>query len=128
MRGKAQGRASDAGADALVVSNHGGRQLDGDLPTIAALPTVMEKVGGRLEVLLDGGICRGQSVVKAMALGAEGCLVGRAFLYGLASAGERGVALAIEILKAEIDATIAHIGINDVRELARRRAEFLITA
>lgn len=120
-------RIADAGADAVVVSNHGGRQLDGDMPTITALPAVVEKVGGRLDVLLDSGIRRGQSVVKAMALGAKSCLVGRAFLYGLASAGETGVARAIDILKQEIDTTIAHIGIADLRELARRRAEFLVS-
>jgi L-lactate dehydrogenase (cytochrome) len=121
-------RVADAGADALVVSNHGGRQLDGDVPTIAALPAVVETVGGRMEVLLDSGIRRGQSVVKALALGAKACLVGRAFLYGLATAGEKGVAQAIDILRQEIDTTIAHIGIADVRELAQRRAEFLIGA
>jgi L-lactate dehydrogenase (cytochrome) len=109
-----------------VVSNHGGRQLDGDTPTIAALPAVMEKVGGRIEVFLDSGVRRGQSVVKALALGAKACLIGRAFLYGLATAGERGVAQAIEILRQEIDTTIAHIGVADVRELEKRRAEFLI--
>jgi L-lactate dehydrogenase (cytochrome) len=115
-----------AGADAIVVSNHGGRQLDGDIATIEALPAVVEKVGGRLDVLFDSGIRRGQSVVKALALGAKASLIGRAFLYGLASAGEKGVAQAIEILKQEIDTTIAHIGINDVRELAKRREEFLV--
>jgi L-lactate dehydrogenase (cytochrome) len=119
-------RVADAGADALVVSNHGGRQLDGDIPTIAALPAVIEKVGGRLEVLFDSGIRRGQSVVKALALGAKACLIGRAFLYGLATAGENGVAQAVDILKAEIDTTIAHIGIDDVRALEKRRSEFLI--
>ena len=119
-------RIADAGADAIVVSNHGGRQLDGDIPAIAALPAVVEKVGGRLDVLFDSGIRRGQSVVKAMALGAKSCLIGRAFLYGLASDGQKGVAQAIEILKAEIDTTIAHIGIADVRGLAQRREEFLL--
>jgi L-lactate dehydrogenase (cytochrome) len=119
-------RIADAGADAIVVSNHGGRQLDGDIAAIEALPAIAEKVGGRLDVLLDGGIRRGQSVVKALALGAKGCLIGRAFLYGLASAGEKGVALAIDILKQEIDTTIAHVGINDVRDLAERREEFLM--
>jgi L-lactate dehydrogenase (cytochrome) len=119
-------RIADAGADAIIVSNHGGRQLDSEIATMEALPAVVEKVGHRLDVLLDGGIRRGQNVVKALALGAKACLIGRAFLYGLASAGDKGVALAIDILKAEIDTTIAHIGINDVRELAPRRQEFLI--
>jgi L-lactate dehydrogenase (cytochrome) len=121
-------RIADAGADALVVSNHGGRQLDGDIATIEALPAVVDKVGGRLDVLFDSGIRRGQSIVKALALGAKACLVGRAFLYGLASAGEKGVAQAIDILKQEIDTTIAHIGIADVRELAKRRGEYLLKA
>ncbi len=121
-------RIADAGADAIVVSNHGGRQLDSDIATIEALPAVVERVGARVDVLFDSGIRRGQSVVKALALGAKGCLIGRAFLYGLASAGENGVAQAIEILKAEIDTTIAHVGVNDVRELARRREEFLFQA
>jgi L-lactate dehydrogenase (cytochrome) len=121
-------RIADAGADAIVVSNHGGRQLDGDIPALEALPAIVERVGGRLDVLFDSGIRRGQSVVKAMALGAKACLVGRAFLYGLASAGEKGVAQAIDILKQEIDTTIAHVGVNDVRALAQRRDEFLVNA
>ena len=121
-------RIADAGADAIVVSNHGGRQLDSDIATIEALPAVVERVGARVDVLFDSGIRRGQSVVKALALGAKGCLIGRAFLYGLASAGEKGVAQAIEILKAEMDTTIAHVGANDVRELAKRREEFLFQA
>jgi isopentenyl diphosphate isomerase/L-lactate dehydrogenase-like FMN-dependent dehydrogenase len=79
-------------------------------------------------VLHDSGIRRGQNVVKALALGAKACLIGRAFLYGLASGGDKGVALAIDILKAEIDTTIAHIGIADVRELAKRREEYLVAA
>ncbi|MBL8662564.1 MAG: alpha-hydroxy-acid oxidizing protein [Candidatus Odyssella sp.] len=121
-------RIVDAGADAVVVSNHGGRQLDGDVPTLDALPAIVERVGTRVDVLFDSGIRRGQSVVKALALGAKGCLVGRAFLYGLASAGETGVAQAIAILKDEIDTTIAHIGVADVLDLARRRDEFLLGA
>ena len=125
-------RAADAGADAIVVSNHGGRQLDGDVPTIAALPAVVEAVGARhgdkVEVLFDSGIRRGMDAVKALALGAKGCLVGRAFLYGLASGGEAGVAKAIAILREEIDNTLAHIGITDLRQLAARRAEFLVSA
>jgi L-lactate dehydrogenase (cytochrome) len=119
-------RIADAGADAIVVSNHGGRQLDGDIPALEALPAVVERVGARLDVLFDSGIRRGQSVVTALALGAKSCLIGRAFLYGLASAGEKGVAQAIDILKAEIDTTIAHVGVADVRELAKRGEEFLL--
>jgi L-lactate dehydrogenase (cytochrome) len=121
-------RIADAGADAVVVSNHGGRQLDSDIATLDALPAVVERVGARVDVLFDSGIRRGQSVVKALALGAKSCLIGRAFLYGLASAGEKGVTQAIDILKAEIDTTIAHIGVSDVRELAPRREEFLYSS
>lgn len=119
-------RAAAAGADALVVSNHGGRQLDSEMATIEALPAVVDRVGDTAEVIFDGGLRRGQNVVKALALGARSCIVGRAFLYGLATAGTPGVARAIDILKDEIDSTISHIGITDVRELARRRDEFLL--
>jgi L-lactate dehydrogenase (cytochrome) len=125
-------RAADAGADGIVVSNHGGRQLDGDIPTIAALPAVVEAVrarhGDRVEVLLDSGIRRGHDVVKALALGAKACLIGRAFLYGLAAAGGAGVAKALAILTEEIDSTLAHIGVTEVRELEKRREEFLVKA
>jgi L-lactate dehydrogenase (cytochrome) len=121
-------RAADCGADGIVVSNHGGRQLDGDVATIAALPGVVEAVGDRVEVLFDSGIRRGQDAVKALALGAKACLIGRAYTYGLGALGEAGVARAIEILKDEIDTTIAHLGVSDVRELAARRREFLVAA
>ena len=90
-----RGSAADAGADAIVVSNHGGRQLDGATSTIAALPRVVDAVGGRCEVLLDGGISSGQDVLKALALGARACLIGKAFLYGLAARGGEGVSLAL---------------------------------
>ena len=83
--------AADLGADAIVVSNHGGRQLDGAPATVAVLPRIAEAVGERIEVLFDGGIRSGQDVLKALALGARGCLIGRAYLYGLAAMGEAGV-------------------------------------
>ncbi|MCW5771321.1 MAG: alpha-hydroxy-acid oxidizing protein [Rhodospirillaceae bacterium] len=118
-------RVAAAGADAIVVSNHGGRQLDSDTATLDALPAVVERVGDQAEVLFDGGLRRGQSVVKALALGAKGCIIGRSFLYGLAAAGTPGVSRALDILKEEIDSTIGHIGVTDVRELAARREEFL---
>jgi L-lactate dehydrogenase (cytochrome) len=118
-------RAAAAGADGLVVSNHGGRQLDTGISSIAALPGVVEAVGERLEVLMDSGIRRGSDVVKALALGAKACLIGRAFLYGLGARGEAGVAQALEILKAEIAVVLAHIGVADVRALHARRHEFL---
>lgn len=122
-------RAAGMGADAIVVSNHGGRQLDGDTATIAALPGVVAAVAARhgdtVDVLFDSGIRRGMDAVKAVALGAKGCLIGRAFLYGLATAGEAGVTQALAILREEIDNTLAHIGVMNVRDLAKRREEFL---
>jgi len=109
--------ALDAGADAIVVSNHGGRQLDGAPSTIAALPPVVEAIGGRCEVLFDGGIMGGQDVLKALAFGARGCLIGKAFLYGLAAAGEAGVTLALSILRRELEVTMALTGAADVQKV-----------
>lgn len=108
-------RVVDLGADALVVSNHGGRQLDGASSTIAALPAVVEAVRGRCEVLLDSGIRSGQDMLKALALGASATLVGRAWLYGLGALGQPGVALALDILRRELSVTMALTGCNDVR-------------
>ncbi len=107
-------RAVEAGADAVVVSNHGGRQLDGVAPTLRALPEVVAAVGGRAEVLLDGGIRRGSDVVKALCLGARAVLVGRAYAYGLGAAGGAGVARAIEILRDDIVRTLRLLGCHDV--------------
>jgi len=112
-------RAADAGADGLVVSNHGGRQLDGAVSTIAALPGVVDAVGERLEVLIDGGIRRGGDVIKALALGARACLIARPFLYGLAAGGEAGVVRALEILHDEIDGMQALLGCPDLAQLDR---------
>lgn len=111
--------AVEHGVDAVIVSNHGGRQLDGAPSAISALPGIVEAVDGRAEVLMDGGIRRGSDVVKAMALGARGCLIGRAGLYGLASNGEGGVTRAIEILKNEIDVTLALLGQPDITKIDR---------
>ena len=111
--------ACDAGVDALVVSNHGGRQLDGATSTIAALPPVVEAARGRCEVLLDGGITCGQDVLKALALGARACLIGKSFLYGLAAQGERGVALTLEILRNELEISMALCGVTDARAITR---------
>jgi L-lactate dehydrogenase (cytochrome) len=118
--------AVEHGADALVVSNHGGRQLDGARSTIAALPEVVDAVAGRCAVLFDGGIRSGQDVLKALALGANGCLMGKAFLYALAARGEAGVALALDIIRKELAVSLALTGANDVRNvcadiLVRRR-------
>src|SRR6185295_311 len=112
-------RAVDAGASAVVVSNHGGRQLDGVAATLRVLPEVVAAVGGRIEVLLDGGIRRGSDVVKALCLGARAVLVGRAYAYGLGAGGEAGVARAIEILRSDIVRTMKLLGCDSVRELDR---------
>lgn len=110
-------RAADRGADGIVVSNHGGRQLDGVAATVRVLPEVVSAVGDRMEVLLDGGIRRGSDVVKALSLGAKAVLVGRAYAYGLGAAGGLGVARAIDILRADIVRTLKLLGCASVREL-----------
>jgi len=102
--------AADAGADAIVVSNHGGRQLDGAPSSIAALPAIVEAVGERVEVWMDGGIRSGQDVLKAWALGARGTMIGRAMVYGLGAMGEAGVTKALQILHKELDITMAFCG------------------
>ena len=107
-------RAVDEGADAIVVSNHGGRQLDGVRPTLHVLPEVLEAVSGRVEVLLDGGIRRGSDIVKALCLGARAVLVGRAYAYGLGAAGGPGVARAIEILRTDIIRTMKLLGCGSI--------------
>lgn len=112
-------RAVDAGATAVVVSNHGGRQLDGVAPTLHVLPEVLAAVGDSTEVLLDGGVRRGADVAKAVALGARAVLIGRAYAYGLAAGGRAGVALAIDILKTELERTLRLLGCGSVRELSR---------
>ena len=109
-----------SGADALIVSNHGGRQLDGAPSSIAALPAIVDAVGRDIEVWLDSGIRSGQDVFKAIALGARGTLIGRAFLYGLGAMGEAGVTRALEIIHRELDLTMAFCGLNDLAEVDRR--------
>ena len=111
--------AADAGADALVVSNHGGRQLDGAPSSIAALPGIVDAVGSRMEVWMDGGIRSGQDVFKALALGARGTLIGRAFLYGLGALGEAGVTRCLELIRNELDLTMAFCGLDDVARIDR---------
>ena len=110
-------RAVDLGADALVVSNHGGRQLDGVAPTLRILPEVVASVGDRIEVLLDGGIRRGSDIVKALCLGARAVMAGRAYAYGLGAAGGAGVARAIEILRADLIRTLKLLGCASTAEL-----------
>jgi L-lactate dehydrogenase (cytochrome) len=112
-------QAADLGVNAIVVSNHGGRQLDGAPSTIAALPRIVEAVGERIEVLFDGGIRSGQDVLKALALGARGCLIGRAYLYGLAAMGEAGVAKALSLIADELRISMALTGVRDVGEVSR---------
>lgn len=109
--------AVDHGVDAIIVSNHGGRQLDGAISAIDALPGVVAAVNGKAEVILDGGVRRGSDVVKALCLGARACMIGRAWLYGLASGGEAGVARALEILIKEIDITMTLLGRTTLEEL-----------
>jgi L-lactate dehydrogenase (cytochrome) len=109
--------AAQSGADAIIVSNHGGRQLDGAISSISALPTIARAVGSRVEVLMDGGIRSGQDVIKALALGAKGVFIGRAFIYGLGAMGQAGVATALEIIRKELDTTMALCGLRDVRQV-----------
>ena len=106
--------AAQSGADALVVSNHGGRQLDGAPSSIEALPEIVAEVGSKIEVHMDGGIRSGQDVLKAVALGAKGTYIGRAFLYGLGAMGEAGVTKALEIIHKELDITMAFCGHTDI--------------
>lgn len=112
--------AVSTGADAIIVSNHGGRQLDGAPSTISMLPRIVDAVGGHMEVHLDGGIRSGQDVLKALCYGAKGTHIGRPFLYGLGAGGKAGVTKALEIIRKELDTTMALCGERDVRNLSRR--------
>jgi L-lactate dehydrogenase (cytochrome) len=108
--------AASSGVDAIVVSNHGGRQLDGAVSSIRALPEIVNVVSNKIEVWVDGGIRSGQDVLKALALGAHATMIGRAFLYGLGAMGEAGVTRALEIIRAELDVTMALCGLKDVKD------------
>ena len=112
-------RARDSGADALIVSNHGGRQLDGAPASISALPAIADAVGPGIEVWMDGGIRSGQDVLKAVALGAKGTMIGRAFVYGLGAMGQAGVAKALELIARELDLTMAFCGRTDLATVGR---------
>ena len=112
-------RAMELGLDGLIVSNHGGRQLDAVPASLEALPAVLDVVGGRIPVLLDGGVRRGTDVIKALALGARACLIGRPQLWGLATAGERGVAWVLELLRTEVDRAMALGGWESLAKLDR---------
>lgn len=112
-------RGLEVGVDGVVVSNHGGRSLDSSMATMAALPDIVDAVGGKMCVLLDSGVRRGSDIVRALALGADGVMAGRAPLYGLAAGGEAGVARSIEILRAEITTTMAMLGVSCVQDIDR---------
>jgi len=116
-------KAADSGADAIIVSNHGGRQLDGARSSIAALAEIVDLVGDRVEVHMDGGIRSGQDVLKALSLGAKGVYMGRPFLYGLGADGQAGVAKAIDIVRNELDITMALCGENKVTDLGRHNID-----
>jgi L-lactate dehydrogenase (cytochrome) len=112
-------RGVDEGVDAIVVSNHGGRQLDGVAASLRVLPEVRDAVGDRIEVLMDGGIRRGSDIVKALCLGARAVLAGRAYIYGLAAAGEEGVSRALEILQSDMVRTMKLLGVPSLADLDR---------
>jgi L-lactate dehydrogenase (cytochrome) len=112
-------RAMDAGAAGVVVSNHGGRQLDGVSATLRALPEVVKAVNGRGDVLMDGGVRRGSDIVKAICMGARAVLVGRAYAYGLAAAGKAGVSRGMAILRADFERTMKLLGCASVTDLDR---------
>ena len=117
-------RAVDEGAAAIVVSNHGGRQLDSVSPTIRALPKVLAAVGGQVQVLMDGGVRRGSDIVKALAIGARAVLIGRAYAYGLAAAGQARVQRALELLREDVERTLRLLGCSSVKELDRSYVEY----
>jgi L-lactate dehydrogenase (cytochrome) len=112
--------AAKSGAQALVVSNHGGRQLDGAPSSIEVLPDIVDVVGSQIEVMFDGGIRSGQDVMRALALGAKSCMIGRAYAYGLGAAGEAGVAKAIETIAKELNTTMGLCGVNTIAEIDER--------
>ena len=109
--------AVEHGADAIVVSNHGGRQLDGAPSSISALPKIADAVGNKVEVMFDGGVRSGQDVMRALALGAKACMIGRAYIYGLGARGEEGVGEAIGCIRRELETTMALTGVNKIGEI-----------
>jgi L-lactate dehydrogenase (cytochrome) len=112
-------KAAEVGADAIIVSNHGGRQLDGALSSIRALPAILDAVGDKVEVHLDSGIRSGQDVLKAVAMGAKGCMIGRAWVYGLGAMGEAGVTKALDVIRSELDVSMALCGKRDIKDVDR---------
>ena len=111
--------AVNVGADAIVVSNHGGRQLDGSPSAISAVPHIVDAVGNQTEVWMDSGIRSGQDILRAVALGAQSTMIGRAFLYALGAAGEAGVTRVLEMLENELSITMGFCGRNDIKEIDR---------
>jgi len=111
--------ALQVGADALIVSNHGGRQLDGAISSVEALPSILEAVGDKIEVHLDGGIRSGQDILKAIAMGAKGTYIGRPYIYGLGAYGEKGVKLALELMQNELDISMALCGYKNIKDVDR---------
>jgi L-lactate dehydrogenase (cytochrome) len=111
--------AAKSGASAIVVSNHGGRQLDGASSSISMLPKIADAVGSDIEIMFDGGIRSGQDIMRALGLGAKSCLIGRAYNYGLGAGGQDGVTKAIDILRKELDTTMALCGVRSVRDIGR---------
>ena len=111
--------ALQVGADAMIVSNHGGRQLDGAISSIEALPSILEAVGDKIEVHLDGGVRSGQEILKAVAMGAQGTYVGRPYIYGLGAYGEKGVTLALELMQNELDISMALCGYKNIKDVNR---------
>ena len=118
--------AADFGADAIVVSNHGGRQLDGALSSIRMLPSVLRAVDGKTEVLIDGGIRSGQDVFKALALGAHGVMIGRPYIYGLGAIGQAGVTTALEVIRKELDVTMALTGVQRAADISRSNRQHVL--
>ena len=109
--------ALQVGADAMIVSNHGGRQLDGAISSIEALPSILEAVGDKIEVHLDGGVRSGQEILKAVAMGAQGTYIGRPYIYGLGAYGEKGVTLALELIQNELDISMALCGYKNIKDV-----------
>jgi L-lactate dehydrogenase (cytochrome) len=112
--------AVKTGAEAIVVSNHGGRQLDGAPSSISVLPEIVQDVGSQTEIMFDGGIRTGQDVMRALALGAKSCMIGRAYIYGLGAGGQAGVELALDLIGKELSTTMGLTGINRIDEIDRR--------
>ena len=113
-------KAIEIGASAIVISNHGGRQLDSAAAPIDVLPGIVKSVNNRVEILIDGGIRRGSDIVKAIALGADACLIGRPWVYGLAAKGEEGVGIAIDVLASEVKRNLQLLGCKSIKDLKRK--------